>query len=86
MLFQCVLPWESDSQHSMQLKQQTDFDVRSAIVFVGVIFVSLRGLFYICSKFLLVPANVAVLLDLSVLYVGSWWWEGWALTCSKGFF
>lgn len=73
MLFQSALPWEGNSWHSRELKQQTHFDVRSAIIFVGVIFVSLCGLFYICSKFLLVLENVSVLLELSVLYGGSRW-------------
>lgn len=76
--FALSVSWEGNSQHSGELKQQTHFDVRSAGVFVGVIFVSLGGLFYICIKLLLVP----VLLELSVLYVGSEREEvGWGFTC-----
>lgn len=71
MLFQSVLPWEGSSQRSRELKQQRHFDVRSAVVFVGVIFLSLGGLFYICSKLPLVPVNVSVSLDLSVVCGGS---------------
>lgn len=69
LLFQSVLPREGNSQHSRELKQQTHFDVRSAIVFVGVIFVSLGGLFYICS----IGPTECVLLELGVVYVGSGW-------------
>lgn len=71
-------PLGSNSQRSRELKQQTHFDVRSAIFFVGVIFVSLGGLFYIRSKLLLVPLNVSVLFG--VLRRG----EGWGFTSSKG--
>lgn len=40
---------------------------------LGLSFFPLCGLFYICSKLLLVPVNVSVLLELSVLYVRSGW-------------
>lgn len=46
LLFQSILPWEGNSQHSRELKQQMHFDVRSAIIFVGVSFVSLCDLFF----------------------------------------
>lgn len=59
LLFYSVLSLGKEQQ---ELKQQTHFDVGSAAAFVGVIFVSLSGLFVICSKPLVVPVNGSALL------------------------
>lgn len=69
VLFQSLLSGEGNSRLSRELKQQMHFDVRLPIIFVDFNFVSLCGLFYICPKRLLVPVNVCVLLDLSVVCV-----------------